>query len=154
MLKLLNEEGKRVHVALSDAFCGVTGQTENLVAELSLVGEEKIRELNNSFRHIDAATDVLSFPALNLKAGEKIDKSDFPFDIYPGGGVFIGSVAVCEPRCKEQAEDYGHSFEREMNYLICHSLLHLIGYDHEEEKQKEEMRALEEAVMERLGLKR
>ena len=64
-----------------------------------------------------------------------------------GLAVFIGSIAVCTERAKQQAEDYGHTVERELTYLICHGLLHLMGYDHLTTEDKAQMRALEEEIM-------
>jgi probable rRNA maturation factor len=70
------------------------------------------------------------------------------------GRVFLGSIAVCVKRAKEQAVEYGHSEEREITYLICHGLLHLFGYDHMVDRDKKEMRSLEETIMNNIGIKR
>ena len=80
---------------------------------------------------------------------------DFPLDLTDdGSAVFIGSIAVCIERATEQAEEYGHSLTRELNYLICHGLLHLLGYDHLIESDKVEMRALEEIIMNKIKVNR
>ena len=71
-----------------------------------------------------------------------------------GERLYLGSVAVCKKRAQEQAEEYGHSLAREMGYLIVHGALHCLGYDHEREEDKREMREREERVMERLDLRR
>ena len=76
-----------------------------------------------------------------------ISPKDFPLELDDDGNIFIGSIAVCEERAKEQALEYGHSITREITYLICHGLLHLHGYDHEIDSDKKEMRALEEEIM-------
>ena len=68
--------------------------------------------------------------------------------------LFLGSVAVCEKRAREQADSYGHSYERELFYLTVHGVLHCLGYDHETEEERAEMRAMEERVMEKMNLKR
>lgn len=136
-----------------------------LVLELLIVSEERIRTLNRRERKVDRVTDVLSFPAMDLKRGEKIlsyehcdcvetvehirgDKIVFEDRMY------LGSVVVCKKRAEEQAAEYGHSVEREMGYLIVHGALHCLGYDHETEEDKREMRAKEEQIMQRLNLRR
>lgn len=110
---------------------------------LSLVSGEEIRGLNSQFRGIDKETDVLSFPQYDDigDAGEQ--------EIIP-----LGDVVICEDVAHRQAEEYGHSYEREFVYLFVHSILHLLGYDHMEEDEKKEMRAAEEQVMQSIGLSR
>ena len=99
-------------------------------------------------------TDVLSFPSMELKRGEFILSSEHGEEIDEEGNLFTGSIAVCEKRAKEQAEEYGHSYERELFYLTVHGVLHCLGYDHETEEDKREMREKEEFVMKKLGLTR
>ena len=70
------------------------------------------------------------------------------------GEIFIGSVVICEERAKEQAEEYAHSYRRELNYLVVHGLCHLLGYDHMVEEDKAQMRALEEKVLGKMGITR
>ena len=102
---------------------------------------------------------------MNLKRGEKILSSEHgecveTVERIRGGKVvledrlYLGSVVVCKNRAEEQAVKYGHSFEREMGYLIVHGALHCLGYDHETEEDKREMRAKEESIMQRLNLGR
>ena len=115
-------------------------------AEISVtfVDNEQIREMNNKFRKIDSATDVLSFPLgengvydTNMETGAKL----------------LGDIVISMPRAKEQAEMYGHSLEREVGYLTAHSMLHLLGYDHEQGGiERVRMREKEELVMQQLGL--
>lgn len=128
-------------------------QEENLSAEVVFVSEEEIKELNGANRNIDAITDVLSFPTLDGHKGSVIKAVDYPLDVEDNR-VFLGSIAVCVKRAKEQALEYGHSEEREISYLICHGLLHLFGYDHIIEEDKREMRNLEEIIMNNVGIKR
>ena len=117
---------------------------------ISIVEEDEIKEINNEHRGIDRVTDVLSFPVVNLIDGSyKEDAGDF----YEGR-LILGDVVLCSKRAEQQAEEFGHSIEREMSYLTCHSILHLIGYDHEDEAEREVMRKKEEDVMEILNLKR
>ena len=83
-----------------------------------------------------------------------IKKQEHPFDIEEDGTLFIGSIAICEDRAREQAEEYGHSYNRELHYLVVHGLCHLLGYDHEEESDKKEMREKEERILGRMGIVR
>ena len=113
---------------------------------VSFVDNEQIRELNAEYRNKDAATDVLSFPL-----GEN--------DIYDideeNGACELGDIVISVERAMEQAEEYGHSLEREIGWLTVHSMLHLLGYDHEtSEDDARDMRQREEAVLQSLGLVR
>ncbi|MBE7030077.1 MAG: rRNA maturation RNase YbeY [Ruminococcaceae bacterium] len=114
------------------------------------VDNEQIREINNDFRQIDAPTDVLSFPMLTFDNKRVIDEAG---DSYLGTLV-LGDIIVSLERAAAQAEEYGHSFEREVGFLVCHSTLHLLGYDHENEEERADMRMREEAVLEQLALTR
>lgn len=131
----------------------VLGQKQKLVAELNFVSMQEIKELNRENRNIDRFTDVLSFPTLENIKGKIIYKKDYPLD-YDAffKGVFIGSIVICEEVAFKQAKEYGHSRERECTFLVVHSLLHLLGYDHETEQDRLEMRALEDKIMQELNL--
>ncbi len=106
-------------------------------AEVSVtfVDNEEIREINRQERNIDKATDVLSFPMLEFDENGDIINSDFDFD---EDFVLLGDIVISAEKAREQAEEYGHSFIREVAFLTVHSMLHLLGYDHinsiEEEK--------------------
>ena len=140
---------------IADSLYKTLGQKENLYVELDVVSNEEIKDLNRDNRHIDAVTDVLSFPMLDGIRGKIIDKKDFPFDYdQDEKAIFIGSVAICQDRAKEQAIEYGHSLERELSYLFVHGLLHLFGYDHMTDSDKTEMREKEEQVLLLLGITR
>lgn len=106
-----------------------------------LVPAVHIRSLNAEYRGKDAVTDVLSFP--QYESMEEIVSEDYPY---------YGDVVICIERAEEQAKEYGHSFERELAYLTVHSVLHLLGYDHEEEKERMDMRTVEKEVMKALGI--
>ena len=115
-------------------------------AEISVtfVDNEQIREMNAKFRNIDSATDVLSFP---LGENGVYDTN------YETGAKLLGDIVISMPRAKEQAEMYGHSLEREVGFLTAHSMLHLLGYDHEQGGiERVRMREKEELVMQQLGL--
>jgi len=139
---------------LASAFSGEFESDCTLAAEIVAVDEEEIRRLNREIRGVDSVTDVLSFPSLDNIFGKKIIKSEHPYDTDESGNLFIGSIAICTARAKEQAEEFGHSFEREFNYLAAHGICHLLGYDHIEEEDKKVMRALEEKVLSKMRLER
>ena len=139
---------------LAEAFCGEFESDCNLSAEIVTVDEQEIRRLNKELRGIDSVTDVLSFPSLDGIFGKKILKKDFPADLDEEGNLFIGSIAICVKRAEEQAEEYGHSFKRELNYLAAHGICHLLGYDHIEEGDKSVMREKEEKVLLKIGITR
>ncbi|MCD8205067.1 MAG: rRNA maturation RNase YbeY [Clostridia bacterium] len=122
--------------------------------EIIVVDEEEIKRLNREMRKVDAVTDVLSFPTLTGILGRRLSKKEFPGDIEDDGSLFLGSIAICEKRAREQAEEYGHSFAREMNYLAVHGVCHLLGYDHETEEDRARMRAMEEKILTGMGLTR
>jgi probable rRNA maturation factor len=103
---------------------------------------------------VDKVTDVLSYPTLDGICGVEIKGENFPFDKDDDGNLCIGSVVVCRERAKEQAEEYGHSYRRELHYLFVHGVMHCLGYDHIEEQDKTEMRAAEERVLKKMGIER
>lgn len=110
----------------------------NIEVSVSLVDNEEIRFLNKTYRNVDAETDVLSFPMEN--------RLDIP--ITP-----LGDIIISLEKAMEQAENYGHSFIREVAYLTAHSMFHLLGYDHEISlKEKNIMREKEKRVMRRLKI--
>lgn len=125
-----------------------------LSAEIIVTDEAEIRRLNAEARGIDAVTDVLSFPSLDGIRGKALKKADFPFEVDEDGNIFLGSIVICEKRAREQAEEYGHSYMRELHYLAVHGLWHLLGYDHMTEEDKPEMRAKEEKILSKLGITR
>ena len=125
-----------------------------LTIEFLFVDNEEIRRLNAETRGVDKVTDVLSYPTLDGICGVEIKGENFPFDKDDDGNLCIGSVVVCRERAKEQAEEYGHSYRRELHYLFVHGVMHCLGYDHIEEQDKTEMRAAEERVLEKMGIVR
>lgn len=130
--------------------CSAVLQMEEFIdpAEVSVtfVDNEQIRELNAEYRNKDSATDVLSFPL-----GENGE-----YDVnMETGALLLGDIIISVPRAIEQAEMYGHSLRREIGFLTVHSMLHLLGYDHENEGiEAVRMREKEEQVLNKLGLKR
>ena len=152
-LKLLIENSPIEAESLASEVYKTLNQTDSLLAEVVFVSEGEIRELNNSQRGIDKVTDVLSFPTLDNIRGKVLKIKDYPLEIDEER-LFLGSIAICVKRAEEQAKEFGHSVNREINYLLCHGLLHLFGYDHIEENDKAEMRRLEELIMNNLRILR
>ena len=113
---------------------------------VTFVDNEEIRDLNKKFRGIDKATDVLSFPLTDFDGGDE-PPTDEPF-------ISLGDIVISLERAREQAEEFGHSFERECAFLCVHSMLHLLGYDHEYEEERAEMRLREEKALSALSLTR
>ncbi len=110
-----------------------------------------IRELNREYRNIDKETDVLSFPMYDFEEPSVFDEAELALE---QGAVMLGDIIVSTDKICEQAEEYGHSTIRELSYLMVHSMLHLLGYDHIEEEDKKLMRSREDMIMERLGILR
>ena len=146
----LPEEGL---ARLAEAMDGLW-EGDDLSAELLLVSEEEIRQLNARERGVDSVTDVLSFPSMDGIKGQPILAEEHGEELDEDGNVFLGSIVICEKRAREQAQEYGHSFERELWYLAVHGILHCLGYDHMTEEEKREMREKEESVMQKLDLRR
>lgn len=117
-------------------------------AEVSVVfvDDEEIRKINNEFRNIDASTDVLSFPQYEYEKEGEISSED---EI-----LILGDIIISPEHAISQANEYGHSVNREVGYLTAHSILHLLGYDHMEKEEKNHMRTKEEEIMSSLGLTR
>lgn len=128
------------------------GVTLPCEVDVFVTNDRGIHAINLEQRGVDAPTDVLSFPALELRPGEPPTAADAD----PGTGLVpLGDMALSYERASAQAKEYGHSNRRELAYLVTHSVLHLLGYDHlDEGPQKALMREHEEAVMEKLGLER
>ena len=119
---------------------------DNAEVSVSFVDNEQIRELNAEYRDKDSATDVLSFPL----------GDDDAFDVNEEtGAILLGDIVISVERAMEQAEEYGHSLEREIGWLTVHSMLHLLGYDHEtSDEDAKDMRKREEDVLTSLSLTR
>ena len=128
------------------------GVTLPCEVDVLVTSDSGIHKLNLAQRGVDAPTDVLSFPALELRPGEKPTAEDAD----PGTGLVpLGDMALSYERVAAQAKEYGHSNRRELAYLVTHSVLHLLGYDHMDEgEQKALMREHEEIIMDKLELNR
>ena len=115
-----------------------------------LCSDESIMEINSSCRNIQKSTDVLSFPTVNYPEGctagscEELLKKEFDDET---GCCFLGDIVISVPHLYAQAEEYGHSAEREAAYLLVHGICHLMGYDHMTEQEREKMRTMEEMIL-------
>ena len=114
---------------------------------LSFVSNEEIRHINKQFRGIDRETDVLSFPQLTFEEGEEADVNE-------NGEIVLGDIIISIDRAKEQAEEYGHSLKRELAFLAVHSMLHLMGYDHMEKDEEEDMFRRQKEILIKAGIPR
>ena len=120
--------------------------------DVLLTDDAGIHAINREMRQVDRATDVLSFPEFDLTPGELPS----PEDADPGTGLVpLGDMVISLEHVAAQAKEYGHPRRRELAYLVVHSVLHLLGYDHlDEGPQKQQMRAREEAILASLGITR
>lgn len=124
-------------------------EESKLYITVTFTNPENIRKINKEYRNIDYATDVLSFPMFEKKElEEKINKKDFEHQ------DILGDIIISIEKVKEQAEEYGHSFERELSYMLVHGFYHLMGYDHIEEEDKKIMRPKEEKILNELKITR
>ena len=131
---------------LDECFNTENMQDYKVYISVTLTTPAHIKELNKKYRDIDRETDVLSFPMF-----EKNEIGELKFLEYEEG---LGDIVISIDRVKEQAEEYGHSFERELAYMLVHGFYHLMGEDHIEEEDKIVMRAKEEKVLTKLNIMR
>ena len=120
-------------------------ENSKLYISIILTTPEHIHEINKQYRNVDKETDVLSFPMF-----EKNELKNFKSNCQE----VLGDIVISIERVQEQAVEYGHSFERELSYMVVHGFYHLMGYDHMEEEDKKEMRAKEEIVLKALKIER
>lgn len=124
-------------------------ENAKLSITVTLTTPKNIQTINKEYRSIDKETDVLSFPMFEKdELREKIEKNNFVHE------DMLGDIVISVDRVEEQAKEYGHSFERELSYMLVHGFYHLMGYDHIEEKDKIEMRPKEEKILSDLEIKR
>ncbi|MFI3228916.1 MAG: GTPase Era [Bacillota bacterium] len=124
-----------------------------VIVDIAVITEDEILKLNTDEREIAEVTDVLSFPMIDVKL--PFNKEDYSGDIDPEtGAVILGEIFICEQRAIEQAEEYNHSITREMGFLVTHSMLHLLGYDHMEEDDRKIMEAVQSEILEEASITR
>lgn len=124
-------------------------QDSKLYITVTFTNPENIQKINQQYRNIDGPTDVLSFPMFQKEElDNKVQKKEFQYQ------DILGDIIISIPKVEEQAKEYGHSFERELSYMLVHGFYHLMGYDHIEEEDKKIMRTKEEKVLETLNILR
>ena len=120
-----------------------------LMITITLTNAENIKKINKEYRNIDKSTDVLSFPMFEKdEIKNKIKNRLFEHEDV------LGDIIISIPKVEEQAKEYGHSFERELSYMLVHGFYHLMGYDHIKEEDKKEMRPKEEKILNQLNILR
>ncbi|MBY3621680.1 rRNA maturation RNase YbeY [Acinetobacter sp. CUI P1] len=145
-------------IALLESILQKAGEAEGIdqgEVALTFVNNTRIHELNLEYRGIDRPTDVLSF-AMN-ESGE--DELDIIYEVQEGEALedvpdVLGDIIISVTRAQEQAQEYGHSLERELGFLFVHGFLHLLGYDHQDEASEAEMMSKQEKVLAQVGLTR
>ena len=132
--------------------CFSTEELQNMNTYLNVIltTPEKIRNTNKKYRNIDKETDVLSFPMFEKNEIDDMIKNNKSFEIEE----VLGDIMISIPKVKEQAIEYGHSFERELAYMVVHGFYHIMGYDHIQDDDKIIMREKEENVLNNLNINR
>ena len=124
-------------------------QDAKLYITVTLTNPENIQKINKEYRNIDKSTDVLSFPMFEKnELQKKMKEKDFLHE------DILGDIIISIQKVEEQAKEYGHSFERELSYMLVHGFYHLMGYDHIEKADKKEMREKEKKILEELKIER
>ena len=137
-----------IEKVLGQAFDSEGINNLNLYINVILTNPENIRKANKEYRNIDKETDVLSFPMFEKEEiGQMLKKGNSTQDI-------LGDIIISIQRVEQQAKEYGHSFERELAYMLIHGFYHLMGYDHMTEEEKDEMRKKEESILSKLNITR
>ena len=141
-----DEYKNTIYIVLEKAFKTEELDKTNIYMNIILTTPENIRKANKEYRDIDKETDVLSFPMFEKDEIDEIKKNK------PEVQDVLGDIIISIDRVKEQAEEYGHSFERELAYMTIHGFYHLMGFDHMTEEEKKEMREKEENVLGQLNI--
>lgn len=162
-VNILNETGKTYGFSFDEigkqvvrAVLDQEGFPFEACVDITLVNLDEIHAMNLDHRGIDRPTDVLSFPMLEYPAAgdySEVEQNDDNFD-PDSGEVVLGDIVICLDKVEQQAEEYGHTRKREYSFLVCHSMLHLLGYDHETKTEETVMYGKQEAVLEKLGIRR
>jgi len=136
------EQENMVHKIIEEA---LKMESYNSEAEISvtIVTNEKIQELNNTFRDKNSVTDVLSFPQIDFALGESAPEK---------GEYLLGDIVFSFDKAIQQAEEYGHNLDREIGFFIAHSMLHLMGYDHQDDDSEQIMFEKQEKILNMIGL--
>lgn len=153
----LNESVLSAIQAGADIAAQIEGISRPCAISLTVINDEEMRHHNAALRGIDRTTDVLSFPTVSYPQGktagqcDELLRQEYDDEL---DACFLGDILLSLPRAQAQAEEYGHSLERETVYLVIHGICHLFGYDHITAEDQKQMRQMEEAVMHDIGLAR
>lgn len=141
-----------ISVALDCEKCPYEAEVNILITDY-----EGIRSYNKEYREIDRETDVLSFPGVDYEQPADFSLAEADVHSYfnpESGELLLGDIILCKDKIFEQAQEYGHSVLREFSFLVVHSVLHLLGYDHMEENEEKIMRIHQDKIMEKLQILR
>ena len=156
-LRQLDADARALMQRCADAAQEAEGVEEPLYVFISVVDDEAIRVVNREQRGKDVSMDVLSFPTVNYPAGKtardcaRLVRREYDPEL---GACVLGDIMISMDHVRAQAEQYGHSVQRESGYLITHGMFHLMGYDHMTDEDKPVMRAMEERALASIGLTR
>lgn len=139
---------KLIEKVIDECFKNEKMDNLKLYVSITLTIPDEIQKINKKYRNIDKPTDVLSFPMFEKEEIQELIKENYQVDDV------LGDIIISIPRVKEQAIEYGHSFERELSYMCVHGFYHLMGYDHIRDEDKKKMRAKEDEVLNILKITR
>ena len=122
------------------------GQPKNVELSFSFADEESMKDLNNRSRGKNSVTDVLSFPAHSIMAGQVLGAEH----VFPNGKIFIGDIVVCKEQIVRQAKEYQNTYKQELQRMVLHSVLHLLGYDHIDPQDEKQMKAVEVVLLQKI----
>ncbi len=125
---------------------------EDFEISVSFVDDDEMKALNKQYRNIDSTTDVLSFPLMDFDDAEPIENGSI--DDFIDEELVLGDIVISTKKVADQAEEYGHSIERELAFLVAHGMLHLLGEDHDEPDKEAAMNIKQEKIMESIGIGR
>lgn len=148
------EETRRLLQRVMEQVLQDEGIEMEVVVGVTLVEPDRIQKINRAFRKVDSVTDVLSFPMIDGMLAQAAPAALLGCVDPETGALELGDLVLCPARAAEQAQEYGHSLRREMGYLCAHGMLHLLGYDHEDEDERAVMRQKEEQALAALSLTR
>lgn len=154
--KIIEVDYEKIIINVIEGVCDYMNFPYESFVDVTLVDDETMREINLVQRRIDSATDVLSFPAVAtelIQNTEMIDEHPELFD-PESGELILGDIVISYDKVLDQSEEYGHSETRELAFLTTHSMLHLLGFDHEAEDERIEMEKLQDEILEKLGYTR
>ena len=137
-----------INKVIKEWFCNEGLDKLKLYISITLTNPEEIQKINKKYRNIDKPTDVLSFPMFQKEEIEDLISSNYEIEDV------LGDIIISIPKVKEQANEYGHSFERELAYMVVHGFYHLMGYDHMNDDDKKEMRKKEDEILNKLHITR